>query len=224
MSAKRVFYVLIIISFLLGGFIIGTAILGNIVFKKQFQKLSELKAKSQVLEQQSLSLIKAKQDIEQYSELDEIAKQIVPQDKDQARTVREINRVALESGITLSGISFEPSTLGDSRPVQSTPPPESTDGTSGSESNPQEAATSPAATAKALTQVQPVSGIPGVYSLGVIIQTGEDNPVSYQQFLTFLEKLESNRRTAHVGRISIVPQDGGANVTFSLTLNAFVKP
>lgn len=224
MTAKKVFYGLIIISFLLGGLIIGTAVLGNIVFKKQFEKLSELKAKSQVLEQQSLSLIKAKQDIEEYSELDKIAKQIVPQDKDQAGTVREINRIAEESGITLSGISFEPSTLGDSRPVQAAPSPENSDGSGEPANTPQEAATSPAATARALTQVQPVSGIPGVYSLGVIIQTGENSTVSYEQFLTFLEKLESNRRTAHVGRISIVPQDGGANVTFSLTLNAFVKP
>lgn len=222
MNAKRMFYGLIALSFLLSGLIIGAALLGNTVFKKQFEKLSELKAKTQVLEQQSLSLIKAKQDIKTYNELNEITRQIVPQDKDQARTVREINRIALESGINLSSISFEPSTLGDRQP--SAAPPPSDDETENSGTSPDEASTSPAATTRALTQVQPVSGIPGVYSLGIIVQTGESNSITYGQFLTFLEKLESNRRTAHVGRISITPENNGANVTFSLTLNAFVKP
>ncbi len=220
MNAKRAFYGLIIVSFLLCGLIISTAVLGNIVFKKQFEKLSQLKARNQVLEQQSLSLIKAKQDVEQYSELNDITKQIVPQDKDQASTVLEINRIAQESGIRLSSISFEPSTLGDSRPVTPTPSSNS----EGSSSTPEQAATSPSVTSKALTQVQPVPGIPGVYSLGIIIQTDENDAVSYDRFLTFLEKLESNRRTAHVSRISITPENGGVDVTFSLTLNAFVRP
>jgi hypothetical protein len=208
MSAKKVFFGLIAGSLLLCGLIISTAVLGNMVFKKQFEKLTELKAQNQALEQQSISLIKAKQDVEKYNELNEITKDIVPQDKDQARTVREINKIAQESGIRLNSLSFEPSTLGDKRPSNN---PE--------ESTPKQAATS----SKALTQVQPVAGIPGVYSLGIIIQTDENDPVTYEQFLTFLEKLESNRRTAHVGRISIEPDEGGANVTFTLTLNAFVR-
>ena len=221
MSAKKVFYGLIVLSFLLCGLMVGTAVLGNIVFKKQFEKLSELKAKNQVLEQQSLSLIKAKQDIEKYNELNEITRQIVPQDKDQARTVREISRIAQESGISLSSISFEASTLGEKR--SSTPAPSSGEA-SGSSSTPEQTATSPAATSRALTQVKPVKGISGVYALGINIKTSDDDPITYGQFLTFLEKLESNRRTAHVGRISVTPEDGGANVTFSLTLNAFVRP
>ncbi len=223
MSARKVFYGLVVGNFLLCGLIVGAAILGNVVYKKQFAGLSELKARSQVLEQQSISLIKAKQDVEQYSELNDITKQIVPQDKDQARTVREIIKIAQESGVTLSSVSFEPSSLGDSRP-SAPPSSEDSNSSSDSSSSPQEAANSPSATSKALTQVQPVSGIPGVFSLGITIQTDDNNAVSYEQFLTFLEKLESNRRTAHVGKISIVPESGGANVTFSLTLNAFVKP
>lgn len=222
MNAKKVFYGLVFGSLLLTALIIGTAVLGNIVFKKQFEKLSSLKARSQALEQQSLSLIKAKQDVEKYNELNEITRQIVPQDKDQARTVREINKIAQESGIQLSIISFESSTLGDKQPAASSGSKDSS--SSDSSSTPEQAATSPAATSKALTQVRPVSGIPGVYSLGITIQTNKSDPVSYEQFLTFLEKLESNRRTAHVSRISITPENNGANVTFSLTLNAFVRP
>lgn len=218
MSAKRVFYGLVVVSFVLCGFIVTAAVMGNVVFQSQFEKLSELKAQNQALEQQSLSLIKAKQDIEQYSELDQVANQIVPQDKDQARTVRELNRIAQESGISLSSISFEPSTLGDSRSSQPAPSESSSDSSDTTE------ATSPSATTRALTQVKPVSGISGVYSLGISIQTDESDSITYEQFLTFLEKLESNRRTAHVGKISITPENGGANVTFSLTLNAFVRP
>lgn len=222
MSAKKVFYGLVVVIFLLCGFILGTTVLGNTVFKKQFEKLIDLKARNQVLEQQSLSLIKAKQDVEKYSELNDTASEIVPQDKDQARTVIEINRIAQESGIRLSSITFEPSTLGDRRPAAS-PPSDSTEDSSDSSTAPDQAATSEA-TNKALTQVQPVAGIPGVYSLGIIVQTDETDSVSYEKFLTFLEKLESNRRTAHVSRISVKPTNGGADVTFSLTLNAFVRP
>ncbi|MEX2014437.1 MAG: hypothetical protein WD885_00690 [Candidatus Saccharimonadales bacterium] len=223
MSAKRVFYGLVIVIFVLCILIVGAAVLGNTVFKNQVEKLSELKARSQVLEQQSISLIKAKQDVENYSELNDITKQIVPQDKDQARTVREIIKIAQESNVRLSGISFQPSSLGDSRAAASAASGEAA-GSSTSSSSPEEAANSPAATNKALTQVQPVSGIPGVFSLGITLETDENDPVSYEQFLTFLEKLESNRRTAHVGRINIIPENNGADVTFSLTLNAFVRP
>lgn len=224
MNAKKVFYSLLAVSFLLSGLVIGAAVLGNIIFEKQFEKLSNLKARSQALEQQNLALAKARQDVEKYTELNEITKQIVPQDKDQALTVREIIKIAQESGITISGISFEPSSLGDSRP----PSPKSSDSSSDSQGDSSETteqkATSSAATSQALTQVQPVPGISGVYSLGIHIETDSNSPVSYDQFLTFLEKLESNRRTAHVGEINITPENGGANVTFSLTLNAFVKP
>jgi hypothetical protein len=210
MNAKYVSYVLILLCVVLTGMIIGSGALGDVVFKKQSEKLSELKAKNAALDQQSIGLIKAKQDVEQYGSLNEIAKKIVPQDKDQARTIREINQIASESGVTLSQISFEASSLGDNRK-----PPSGTTGT-----------TTPSAAAikSALTQVEPVPGISGVYSLAINVQSGESNPISYQQFLTFLEKLESNRRTAHVANINVTPSDDGQTVTFSLLLNAYVKP
>lgn len=211
MNAKRVSYILILFCVVLTGLIVGSGTLGNIIFKKQSERLSELKAKNQALDQQSLALIKAKKDIEQYGSLNDIAKTIVPQDKDQARTIREINNIASESGVTLNQISFQASTLGDNQR-----PPTA----SGATSTP----SASVSTKQALTQVEPVSGIPGVYSLGINIQSGEANEISYDKFLTFLEKLESNRRTSHVANITVNPSDDGRFVSFSLLLNAYVKP
>lgn len=210
MNAKKVFYGLLAISFVFLGLIIGTAILGDVLFKKQSEELSELKAKNEALDQQSSGLIKAKQDIEQYNDLNETVKKIVPQDKDQAKTIREINRIAVESGVTLSQISFDTSTLGDKKPAALDP-------TTG------EALPSPSQS-QVLTQVVPVTGIPGVFSLGITVQNDENNLVPYERFLTFLEKLESNRRTAHVEQIKVTPTDDGQSVSFSLVLNAYVKP
>jgi len=226
MNSKRVFYILISFCLVLSILIIGTAVLGNIIFKKQSEKLSELKAQNEALDQQSIALVKAKQDVEKYSELSGIARQIVPQDKDQAKTIREINRIAAESGVILSQISFESSTLGESKkPAAPAPTDESTsekptdDGAASTP--PAGAVTSPK---QALTQVEPVPGINGVFSLGINIQTDSKKPIPYEQFLTFLEKLESNRRTAHVVQIQVTPDEGGQRVSFSLVLNAYVKP
>ncbi|HYF96985.1 MAG TPA: hypothetical protein VD947_03015 [Patescibacteria group bacterium] len=211
MNAKKFSYLMIALVTVLCLAIISIVVIGDGLFKKQSEKLSSLKAQNQVIKEQEVSLAQAKADIEKYQDLDTIAKSVVPQDKDQAKTVREINAIALESSVKLQQISFSTSNLGQAVPKA----PATTE--SGE--------TTPKSTAQpSISQVKPIPGINGVYGLEITVSSGDANPVSYYRFLQFLEKLESNRRTAHVSNINVVPTDNRNEVTFSLVLTAYLKP
>jgi hypothetical protein len=120
-TSKKVYFgmigLLAFLSVMLGGILYA----GNNMLVKEADELVELKLESQLLEEQQLALIQANRDIEEYSELESIAKAIVPQDKDQARTVREIVKIATEAGVSFSNISFPTSNLGEALAQPSTP-------------------------------------------------------------------------------------------------------
>lgn len=213
MTTKRFFYIMTSLVVLLCLAILGVAFAGNKLLKQQAGELSDIRAQNQVVEDQKVALARAREDIEKYSDLNELAKAIVPHDKDQARAVRELNVIAAESGIQLQQVSFEASTLGEAVSPNGNQSQSKTDGQP--ESN--EGAGSQ------ITQAVPVDGIPGVYSIPITI-VPTDDVVLYEQFLKFLERLEKNRRTAHITSIDITPIDGGDFITFSFTMNLYVKP
>lgn len=202
MRPKRFFYLMVACLVLLGAMTMGAAVGGNALLKKQSAKLNDLKLQDRVLQEQQTLLVQAKKDIEKYGELDTIAKTIVPQDKDQAKTIRTLASIAEQSGIKLQAISFPTSSLGQAAA-----------GTK-----------QPAAAVPAPTQAKPVQGIPGVYALEITIGSDEEDRIPYRRFLDFLERLENSRRTAHVERITIKPSPDGSTVSFTLTLNAYLKP
>lgn len=207
MTSRKYFYVLSAVLALIIALIIAATVGGNMLLQKEAKKLSALKVESATVEQQQSALRQAKIDVEKYNELNEITKSVVPQDKDQAKTVREIVQIAAESGVPIKSVSFESSTLGNAA--------------SGSSGGGGGTASSPKGQPP-VSQVKPVEGIPGVYTLE--IQVGTDGKVSYNNFLKLLEGLEKNRRTAHVSGINLTPSDNGTMLTFNLTLNAYLKP
>lgn len=163
-------------------------------------KLTGLKAQGQALVQEEAYLSSAQREIKKYSTLGQIAESIVPQDKGQAQTVREIVSIAQQNSIVLSGITFPSSTLGT------------------------QGGAAPASGALALSQLTPVKGIAGVYVLPIqVINSGSNNAVNYSDFYTFLTDLEQNRRTSLITGLSIVPLQNG-QVNFSLTINEYIKP
>ncbi len=211
MSSKRIFLVMIVIVALLGVGIVAATAIGSLVLQKQSQKLMGLKLDSRVLDEQQLSLSQAKKDIEKFAELEKEAKAIVPQDKDQAQAVREIVKIADQSGIKLGAISFPASLLGTTpaptvnTPSSGTPPPK--------------------ATTPPVTQVKPVENIPGVYVMEITIQQDAANPVPYTSLIDFLSRLEQNRRTAQVASVTIQPSSQTVNkLTFSQVVNVYIKP
>ena len=213
MNSKRVFFIMCGIVGILVVSTIGMVIAGNQMLHKKANSLMSYKLDNKVLDEQQSSLNQAKKDIEKYADLEKIAQSVVPQDKDQAEAVREIVKIAGDNGIVLSSVSFPVSTLGQTAPKAS-----STD---------QSSASSSTSTPKTppVTQVQAVDGIPGVYTLQVNIQQDANKPVTYAKFISFLSSLEQNRRTSQVTNITVTPNPGDrSKLTFSLTLQAFIKP
>lgn len=210
MNSKKFFFVMIGIVVLLALGNIGALLAGNLLLHRKSQSLTDLKLSSKVLDEQQNSLKQAKNDIEKYSDLETIAKAVVPQDKDQAETVREIVKIAKDNGITLGTISFPASTLGQTQPKATT--------TEGSDSTPK-TVTAP------ITQVQPVEGIKGVYSLQVNILQDTTKPVSYEKLISFLTALEKNRRTSQVTSVTVQPSpQDRSKLTFSLNVLTYIKP
>ena len=216
MNSRRVYYGLLgLVGILLVGLLAGTYGV-NVLLQSRAQKLVDLKTQSQVITSQQIGLAKAKKEVTTYSELNTIARTIVPQDKDQAKAVLEITNLAAESGIPqLSSITFPQSTLGGSAAAS----------TSTSTTTTPTPTAAPTASKGNLTQLTQVKGLNGVYQLQITIQQSPDNSVSYDNFLTFLSKLEQNRRTAQVSSISLKPDaKDNAKVGFTLVVNEFIKP
>ncbi|HSX15952.1 MAG TPA: hypothetical protein VLF40_04130 [Candidatus Saccharimonadales bacterium] len=206
MKAKQLYIVLIVSSVLAVAGFFGIGYGANTLMQSQANKLSKLRADSAALSDQEVALAKNKQDIAKYGDLNKIAQSIVPQDKDQAEAVREIVNLAAQSGIgKLSSITFPNSTLG------AVSGGATVKGTGSSNPN--------------LTQLLPVTGINGVYTLKITVTQLQSDQVPYSQFTTFLTKLEQNRRTAQVSNITIQPDGSNPNmVAFVLIINEYIKP
>lgn len=195
MTPKRVFLLMMTLTSLLGVLVLGSAAMSTKVLKRYANGLMEVKLQNRILDEQQSSLTSAKKDIGTYTELNLIARSVVPQDKDQAKTVRSINDIAKTLGIKLSGISFPPSSLGQSSKLS-----------------------------KKETQVTPVTGLKGLYEMQITVQSDSNTPITYDKFIDFLKKLENNRRTAQVSNITILPNSDGSKLTFNLVLSTYVKP
>lgn len=195
MDTKKLNYLLIASTAILALALVGSGIVANRVLTAKSSQLSKLKAESQVTSDLQGVIKKDKADIAKYSNLNTIAESVVPQDKDQAQTVSEIVKIANESGIAK---------------ISSITFPASTLGSPGS---------------SVLTQVTSVPGIPGVYLLPITITQDTSSAIPYSRFITFLQKLENNRRTSQVSAINIQPDSKvSQNISFTLTVNEYIKP
>lgn len=199
MTSKRLFYLLVALAVLLTAGLFGGAYAANGILQEKAKAISQARSKSAALEQQQAQLAKAKKDVEKYSELGDIAASIVPQDKDQAQTIREITNIANDHGIRLGSVTFPSSTLGGAAGAKTT-------------------------TNAALSQLLPVPSIKGVYTLNIVLQSDDNYPVPYSKFISFLDALEHNRRTALVSGITLNPSTKNPDsVGFTLTLDEYIK-
>jgi hypothetical protein len=198
MNARQVHTALIAVLALLGVSLLASLYFADGMLQDKSQALANLKAEEQAVIAKRSQFAQDKKDITTYTELNNIAKTIVPQDKDQAKAVREIVNLASASGIPrLSSVAFSPSTLGGTAKT----------------------------TTQNLTQVTPVKDMPGVFSLSITVQQAPTSSVPYNNFITFLSRLEQNRRTAQVSSISVTPdQKNPGMVSFSLVIEKFIKP
>lgn len=216
MNSKRLFFVLSgLVGLLLVGLVAGANGASQLL-KQRADSLVKLKAQSQALDKEQITLRTAKKQVAAYADLNQIAHAVVPQDKNQAEAVREIVNLANANSVTLDSITFPASSLGTSA--------------SGSASSAAPKQASPAGGAinsktDALSQLVPVKNIPGVYLLQIVVTGDPNRPVPYDKFINFLAALEHNRRTAQVSQISLIPDVSNRSLlSFNLTLNEYIKP
>lgn len=152
------------------------------------------------------NLLRYKADLIKNKSYLEIIDKIVPTTKDQALAVAELLQIAKENNITLGSISFPASELGS----------KSSKTSSGSN----------------VTQTKPVEGISGVLgielNLSQITRTSGDagSGISYDQLISTLQAIETNRRTMQIKNLQIQPiTRSGVVIGYSpsLTINIFVK-
>ncbi len=203
MNSKRFFFVMLAAVGLLSLLFVGGAYQAYGMLQKESDELKSLKLDSAVLDEQQVDLDQAKRDIQEFAELEAITKSIIPQDKDQANTIAEIATNAQQAGIRLGAIEFPQSELGQvARGKKST-----------------------ANNDNSRTQLLELEDLKGVYVMDINIRNNAEAPVSYNQIIDFLKRLESNRRTAQVVDISIQPDaevPGGFH--FTIKLNTYIRP
>ncbi|HSW85361.1 MAG TPA: hypothetical protein VLF79_01960 [Candidatus Saccharimonadales bacterium] len=221
MSSKRLYFVQLGLIGLLFIGLLGGAYTANKLLTGRATVLTDSKAKKQALNQQQQTLLKDKKDIKKYTSLEKIAKEVVPQDKDQAEAVQEIVNIASKNGISLKSITFPQSTLGTDTPGSSGSG--STSSSSGSSSSAAAPSKASSAKASALSQLVPVKGLSGVYQLNIAINSDPDQFIRYSQLISFLSDLEHDRRTAQVESLNLTPQ-GPNKLTFVISLNEYIKP
>jgi len=187
--------------------ILGGVYVTNTLLQQQSDTLLNLKKQSDDLDAKQAQFLSDKQDLRKYDDLNTIAQAIVPQDKNIDIVTRQIANIARESGISsFGGISLPNSTLGGT----------ASNGTQNA------TASNPNSLANNLTQLSKVTGLSGVYDLPIGIQ--QNVAVNYDTFLTFLTKLQQNRRTANISNVSVTPSQESNQVTFNLTIDEYIKP
>lgn len=211
MNNKRLQMILLGSLGLAGLVFLIVCVLGLSALSGKSKKMVDLKLQSKVLDDQIAGLAQAKKQVQQYSYIKNVAKEIIPSDKDQAQAVLEIFQLAKEAGISIQSVAFPTSTLGASA-----------------------ASASSTVSSSIISQAKPVSGIKGLYSiqLTIIPESGPQVPpshqVTYPKMLDFLDRIERNQRTAQITQVAIqsqaVPGGTAGTVSFSMTINIFIKP
>jgi hypothetical protein len=216
MDDQRFRWVLVGVLLLTIGLFIFTLTTGLSKLAAKGSSTEDLKVQSKALDAQIIGLNAAKKEVSQYSYFNDVAKSVLPSDKDQTQAVSDLIQMANLSGFTLQNITFPSSTLG----AAALAAPAATDGST---------STTPAAVPSSLSQVKPVLGINGLYSIAITVTPASGNlipdsqQVTYPKLLDFLHRIENNRRTAQVSQVTIQPLSTGY-INFNLTLNLFIKP
>jgi Tfp pilus assembly protein PilO len=201
---------------------VGVFFMGQSTLKAKSQKLVDLKLQSDLADQQLNSLKQAKKQVAQYSYFKEVAKSVIPSDKDQAQAILDISRFADQSGFLIASITFPNSTL-DKQSVAAVPAAGAPAGNAAS-----------AKPSSIISQAKPVPGIAGLYSIELTVtpQSGsgvaDNRQVTYTKMIDFLKRIEHNRRTAQITQVTVEPKltenSNQQFFNFTLIINIFIKP
>lgn len=200
-SPKKVYFLLIAIFF-----VVGASIAAMLYLSKNFLSVSEdelVEAKLEIAKQEETERIYRENinNLEEFSKVATILEEVIPQEKDQARAVREIDLIAKQNGLAINTLSFPSSDLNKPAPA------------SGAAAQPIN---------NAVSQAKPIAGLPGVLGININIELRSSNnsSISTDQLLGMLRDLENNRRNMRVTSINF--NAGGETVDMQIII--FIKP
>lgn len=216
MTAKKLHLYLMIVFF--------ASVLGSIYLVRyaanwltsSSTELSTLRQEVTVLEKNWTNLEKAKKLLADRKTEVETLSYVLPEEKDQARVVKEIYAIADQANVAIDSVGFPSSTLGS---VTKKPAPTTN----------QDGASSEAPKNTAVSQATPLKNIPGVQEIELSIGsiTSKDPLVTrgirYEEMDRLLRLIERNRRLMQIKSIGIgqVQNPGGLS-TYELTLSIVI--
>jgi hypothetical protein len=121
MNAKRFFYTLIALHFLLVIAIGGAVYLGDKLLAKQSQKIAQAKAEDELIEQKKRVKKQLEKKITEIGELKTLAEKFLPDTKNQEELVAEFYSISKQYGIDISGLTFNDSGASISSTSQTAP-------------------------------------------------------------------------------------------------------
>lgn len=121
-STKRTFYALLAINVILVGCIVGVYFFATKYAKQKSTEIAVLKADIETNDQKLTSYKELESSLSKSKELEQIAKEVLPQDKNQSVALNEIEEFAKNAGINIKQITFNtPSGKATSGPTLTSP-------------------------------------------------------------------------------------------------------
>lgn len=105
-KSKKAFYVLIALNVLLIGGILGAYLFTTKYAKQKSQEIAVLKADIETNDQRLVAYSDLERSLDKSTELETIAKEVLPQDKNQSVALNEIESFANKAGISIRQITF----------------------------------------------------------------------------------------------------------------------
>lgn len=154
--------------------------------------------------------------------LDTLSK-VIPEDKDQAKIVKEIYSIADKAGVSIESVGFPASTLGSPAAKVATPAISNGTTTDGSK---------PATPQKSISQATPLKDIPGIQAIELSIGAISSKTlplgsgVRYSELMSFIRQIERNQRAIQITALGIGQGqivNGEQTFTLTISLTIFVR-
>lgn len=198
-KSKKIFLIIVASIVVMAAASGGAVYFSDQSLQQQAQEISDLKADQAILDEQIQIYRNDKSKVEELAFIDDVANQVLPQNKEQSTVIAEIYTFADQIGLQIGSLDF---------------------GGAGSMGS-ADLDVSQTTTVTGLTGVR-------VLPTNVTIEGGSADPnlkATYTKLLAFLRKIEVNRRKMQVVGLDLTPSTENRNelTSISLTINIYLK-
>lgn len=188
--SKKAFFLMIAVLIITVAGAGGAFYFADGMLQKKSKQISDLKADQEAVTQQIAIYEDARKKIEELAFIEEVASQVLPESKEQADVIAELRSFAENSDMTIQSMNFSGSVAKDP-------------GTNLDLSQ--------------TTQLKDVTGV-RVLPVDLVFTTGPEGP-TFESLISFLEKIENNRRKMQVTDISLTPNNNNRELLSSIAMS-----